>query len=300
MVFFGNDARGRPVSEAFQPDLIDFSFDCTEARSAKAPMEESIPLPVGWSFDRDRKQLLIEPSALSFSEFRAAFGYIASIGDAASTDTTSPFLLQVVTKLFFRYGFSPDEASDSFVYARVNAFSSKAVLGSNYAPVWLGMPVRGLLTPTDSDYATAQLNCWAPCSFQEWEVAIPRSFFDDGIAIDRDANFHLPLLGRRFLDVSGSSYSKLIIQPGRLKTVAQQAFILPEPKEKKPPQAKKKVKPADWEEQKAKAMTDRTFLRQAKEVSEAEAPQNEAPLSESSLALSSLLLFSLFLSLSFS
>ena len=146
----GQTAGGNPASQASQPNLIDFAFDVTDARLDVEPTESTISLPVGRSFDRDRNQILIEPPALSFSEFRAALGYIASTGDANSTDADSPFLLQIVTKIFPHYGFSADEASDSFAFARANAFSSNAFLGRRYTAVCPGMPVRGLLTPTDS------------------------------------------------------------------------------------------------------------------------------------------------------
>ena len=178
MAAFGKSAAGCTVRNAYRPELIDFSFGVTAARAARERMELSIPLPDGWSFDRKHSQLLLEHSPASFAEFRALFGYVASIGDAESTDTDSPFLFQVVAKLFFRYGTSPAELVGSFVFARVNAWSSKAVLDRSFEAVCLGMPVQGLLTPTDSKYASAQLNCWRPTTFQEWKIASPRSFFD--------------------------------------------------------------------------------------------------------------------------
>lgn len=263
MESFGKTAAGQPVFEAYQPDLIDFSFEVSDAKASPKPMEEVIPLPAGWPFDRDRKQLLLEPNAADFCDFRAAFGFVASIGEAKSADTDSPFLLAIVAKLFPRYGFSHREASGSFAFARVNAFSSKAVLDRNFEAARLGTPVRGLLAPTDSTYASAQLNCWSSTTFTEWKTASPRSFFERGISIDHDAIYHLPLLGRRFLDISGSAFSKLIIHPGRLKIVVRdKAFQLPKPSGAKKPRPAKKEKGPNWDAEAQAAREERKLIRQ--------------------------------------
>ena len=72
-------------------------------------------------------------------------------------DTSTPFAAQVVVMLSFRYGDTADERYDSFIYARVNAFSSRACLNKSFEPVPVGTPVVGLLDITKSDYKSAQL-----------------------------------------------------------------------------------------------------------------------------------------------
>ena len=100
----GMTASGRMATESYRPTLIDFSFAVSIPRVGLASNAAGIPLPQGWSSDIDHKQLLVEPSASSFAEFRAAFGFVASIKDTDSTETDSPFLFTVVLKLFFKYG----------------------------------------------------------------------------------------------------------------------------------------------------------------------------------------------------
>ena len=156
MAAFGRTAGGRTVNAPYRPPLVDFSFDVSASRSPPSAMDAPIPLPPGWSFGRDRTQLLPEPSPASFAEFRALFGLVASIGDDESTD--SPFLFSISTKLFFRYGAPHAENVDSFVFDRVNDWPSNAVIEKHYQSICMGMPVTGLRTPTDSKYASAQLN----------------------------------------------------------------------------------------------------------------------------------------------
>ena len=76
--------------------------------------------------------------------------------------------------------------------------------------------------------------------------------------IDHDAIYRLPLLGKHFLDTSGSAFPKLLIQPGRLKLVAAKSFRLPpedslrpKPEPKPKLQSQPRVKPDDWETQKS-------------------------------------------------
>lgn len=80
MVVFGKSAAGRNASKTNRPPMIDFAFEVTAARNLAEPLESSIPLPHGWSFNRSYTHLLLEPSALSFSEFRASFVFVAPIG----------------------------------------------------------------------------------------------------------------------------------------------------------------------------------------------------------------------------
>ena len=256
--------------QSYTPSLVDFSFDISEGR---ADPEASASVPFGWTLDTSKTQLLVEPPSASMADFRAWFGYIASIGDSSSADTDSPFLVTIVAKLFFRYGGTLDEDSDSHIFARVNAFTSKAVIGKSYQSIRLGMSVCGYLAPADSKYSSAQLNCWPPSSFLEWKTAAPRSFFADGICIEHDAIYHLPLLGRRSLETSGSAYSKLLIQPDRLKLIAAHAFSLPADKDsgdakpvKSPvapdkPVPKKHVKSADRDDAAAEARFERALKR---------------------------------------
>ena len=101
MAAFGKTAAGKLVSEAYQPHIIDFSFDVSDSKASMWTMEESIPLAAGWPFNRDHKQLLIEPNALAFCDSRASFGFVASIGEAKSTDPDSPIPADDSNEAFF-------------------------------------------------------------------------------------------------------------------------------------------------------------------------------------------------------
>lgn len=102
------------------------------------------------------------------------------------------------------------------------------------------MPVSGYLAQTDSKYHSDQLNCWRPTTFTEWRTGSHRSFFEEGLVIGRDAIYHLPLLGKHILESPGSAYSKLSIQPDRLKVIAARSFLMPQ----LPPKPKSEAKPS--------------------------------------------------------
>ena len=92
-------AGGWVDTEPYRPSLIDFAFAVSIQRAKLASVKAAIPLPQGWSFDFDHKQLLPEPSSTAFAEFRAAFGSDASIHDAESTETDSPYMFTIASKL---------------------------------------------------------------------------------------------------------------------------------------------------------------------------------------------------------
>ena len=92
------------ATQPYRPSLIDFAFAVSIPRNKLSSAEAAIPSPQGWNFDIDRKQLLLEPSAVAFCEFRADFGFVASIRDCDATETDSTFMFTVVAKLFFKYG----------------------------------------------------------------------------------------------------------------------------------------------------------------------------------------------------
>ena len=100
----GMTASGRMAVVSYRPTLVDFSFAVSIPRANLASSTGGIPLPQGWTFDIDHKQLLVEPSASSFAEFRASFGFVASINDTDSTETDPPYQFTVVLKLFSKYG----------------------------------------------------------------------------------------------------------------------------------------------------------------------------------------------------
>ena len=155
MPIIGRKSGALSVYEPYIPSLIDFS---SELSASPQNPESATPYPLGWNFDTSKKQILLDPSSASPEEIRARFGYIASIGDAVSADTDSPFLVTVVAGDSYRFGTSAGGIADIFMYTRVKAFAPKSVLGENYQVIRVGMPGSGYLTPTDSKYPSAQLN----------------------------------------------------------------------------------------------------------------------------------------------
>ena len=99
--------------------------EINKARPGNRNPASSVPMPCGWDFEVVSGNVLIEPGPDEFTEYKDAYGYIASIDEASCSDTDAPLSCQVVTKLPFKYGFKREEYQRSFGYARVIAFTSK-------------------------------------------------------------------------------------------------------------------------------------------------------------------------------
>ena len=68
-----------------------------------------------------------------------------------------PRHLKIVANIPVRFGKTANGRQNSFIFARVNAFSSNACLGKISEPISLGAPVRGVPELTDSTYGSALL-----------------------------------------------------------------------------------------------------------------------------------------------
>ena len=89
------------------------------------------------------------------------FGYVAHISHTASSATWSPLFAQVAIEIPFKWGECPEELQDSWVFARANAYSSKACLPSSYQVLHIGAILRGMVEKCHAGDSndTAQLTC---------------------------------------------------------------------------------------------------------------------------------------------
>ena len=72
-------------------------------------------------------------------------------------DTSTPASLQIAVKLPARYGKIDDERNGSFLFARINAFASRACRAKSVDAIALGAPVQFGSELTDSEYHSAHL-----------------------------------------------------------------------------------------------------------------------------------------------
>ena len=101
-------------------------------------------MPEDWIFSVAADQLTLTPDNPVDARLRVPYGYISSIKVADSVDTGIPFCAHVILRLPFRYGTSPDELGDIWIYRRSNNFASTARLPSLAQVGRAGMPVCGL------------------------------------------------------------------------------------------------------------------------------------------------------------
>lgn len=84
--------------------------------------------------------------------------FSASIDEAEKMgDTDAPLRMQIVAMIAYRFDTAVGERKNSHVFVRINAFSSRAVLGRPFGAIRIGMPVRGALELTEIGYGSDQL-----------------------------------------------------------------------------------------------------------------------------------------------
>ena len=159
------------------------------------------------------------------------FPFLGFIGHMENHKTmegaVTPLLLQAVLKLAYRYGKTEAGRKDSYIYVRVNAFPSRACLSKSFEPLYVGMPIAGVLGLTESGYNSAQLVGWTPTTYMEWWHAKPRSYFDEGIQLCSGSIYNRPQLSDRNFAKLAKPVYRLCSQPDALKLVAAASFNLP-------------------------------------------------------------------------
>ena len=120
--------------------------------------EKAVPIPASWEFSTECRQLQVSFAASDLPRFRVIYGFLGSTSDCPDMeDTCAPLQLQVVAKFPYKFGKTSAETQHSHIYARVNTFSSRALLDKPFEALTLGTPIRGILDVTDSRYGSAQL-----------------------------------------------------------------------------------------------------------------------------------------------
>ena len=127
MITYGRTCCGWSANDFYRPSIKEFGADIDKARSDNRNPPTSVPTPCGWNFDVVQGQLSIDPGADEFPDYKAAYGFVASINEASCNDTDAPLSCQIIVRLPFKYGFKAEEYRRSFGYTRVIAFTSKCV-----------------------------------------------------------------------------------------------------------------------------------------------------------------------------
>ena len=93
----------------------------------------------------------------------------------------------------FKYGLTAVESTHSWVFCRVQAFSSQAAPSSGTSFLRVGEPVVGFIEPTNRKAHSAQLTSWDRTTPEFWRLSSPASFpirFD----LNSNAIYRLPQL----------------------------------------------------------------------------------------------------------
>ena len=171
---------------AYSPSMEEFSDHIDETVSLDVDPNSVFKLPEGCSFvvpgpdGKGPDQLLLVLSKHAANTARTAFGspflgngtfspfrcscfpadqfcgFVASIKERDSFNTELGLQLTVVVKIHYSLTDDP-RFPRSCIYARLNAYSSRALLAHDFTAIRVGSPVSGLIEKALSNPHTAQL-----------------------------------------------------------------------------------------------------------------------------------------------
>ena len=177
----GFDASGAPVFGPYRPTVRSLADRITGWLRPGVDLLDVIPVPSGFSFARGsnlgKLQLQLTLDGAYARRYRWVFGYVGDIQLAVEArGTATPTQLTIVAMIPWRYGNDAKiETEDSFIFCRIDAFASKALLTiggrilSFPTPIFasdpaviirVGDPVSGFLEPSPGDSKSAQLTGW--------------------------------------------------------------------------------------------------------------------------------------------
>ena len=178
----GFDAAGSPVFGSFRPTVRTLADRIPDWLNSGANLLSVLPAPSGFSFptgnNSGEKQLHLTLDGAYARRYRRVFVYVGDIQlSVEARGAATPTHLTVVVMIPWRYG--PDtkvEKEDSFIFARTNAFASKALLTFGrrtcfpfltpmFAPnpaviIKVGDPASGFLEPPSGDSMSSQMTDW--------------------------------------------------------------------------------------------------------------------------------------------
>ena len=126
---FGVDSSGKPVLAPFQPTAGSLAILLTPYLRNSLDLSAALPLPKGLQLMRspDESQIQLRAAPLFARKMRRTFGYVGDIKMTSGEGSETPSLLQVITKVPWRYGSSAAERDSSWILVRLQAFTSKAL-----------------------------------------------------------------------------------------------------------------------------------------------------------------------------
>ena len=150
-----------------------FAAELTDDLADSPDLAQDIPIPKGMLLHHptEHQQLQLELSPSFAPRHRRVWGYIGELRLITSNFTETGAQLQVVLTTPFRYGLEPEETENSWIFARVNCYSSTAAFSNNFRLLKLGDPVTGFLEGAGSSKRrSAQLTGWDTWSAAEWQL----------------------------------------------------------------------------------------------------------------------------------
>ena len=127
---FGFAADGPPVFAPYRPTIRKMAGQIPAWLRSGIDLSTAIPIPAGLPFSRGEKNQphLTLPGSYA-RRFRRIFGYVGDIQlSCEARGALTPAQLTIAALTPWRYGDDPREAEDSFIFCRINAFASKALL----------------------------------------------------------------------------------------------------------------------------------------------------------------------------
>ena len=194
-VQLGLRANGAQAVRPYAPSLLQLSVELAEALADSPDLHDDIPIPAGMKLVKPtaHRQFQLELSEAFMSRFRRIYGYVGEIKMIQSDFTDTGAQLQIVVFLPWRYGGHEAETCNSWIYARLNCYTSTAAFANPFRMIKLGDAVSGFLEASSSTKNSAQLTGWGVIEYSEW-LRVSENTFPPAFDLRRDAIYKLPQL----------------------------------------------------------------------------------------------------------
>lgn len=168
------------MTQSSRPTVIGQARALAAARVYGTDPGLAVLIPHGWRFStrrKDNNMMLILPDTVT-PRLHRVYGYVCACSDSDTRSSMTPYLFNIVLKIPFKFAGDEScakvagETQDSWVYARVLAWSSLGCFEETQSPLNSfrhGEPVCGIVevvNPKDP-IPSAMLVGWTFCSFQE-------------------------------------------------------------------------------------------------------------------------------------
>ena len=179
----GVSAQNAPVYAPYRHTERQLASDLSRMISDGENVGAHIPAPDGVEFrGASKSQLRLTISGNYARRRRRVFGYVGDIQlETEARGTTAPAHLQIDAIISWRYGGRSREDAESFIFAILNAFASKALHPNPAVCAIVGGAIVGFADPSSGDSESARLTGRGETDVLTWHGASIGAWLDTAV-----------------------------------------------------------------------------------------------------------------------